>query len=243
MPQDNKAYAKREKYYMPGQLFPFIKVGMTKVNLTPTVTKDENGIPRTEENKPVFIYDTSGPFSDPDIEVDLKKGLPRIRQQWILDRNDTEQLQEVSSEYGRLRKADHSLDALRFEHIQLPRRAQAGKHITQMAYAKAGIITPEMEYVAIRENMNCEELGIKSHITPEFVREEIARGRAVLPANINHPEAEPMIIGRNFLVKINTNIGNSATTSSIEEEVDKAVWSCKWGGGYFDGSLDGSQHP
>ena len=215
---------------MQGKLFPYIKVGMTKVNLTPTVTKDADGIPHTEENKPVMIYDTSGPFSDPNIEVDLKKGLPRLREQWILDRDDTEQLAEVSSEYGRMRLADKSLDSLRFEHIQLPRRAKAGKAITQMAYAKAGIITPEMEYVAIRENMNCEELGIKTHITPEYVREEVARGRAVTPANINHPEAEPMIIGRNFLVKINTNIGNSATTSSIEEEVDKAVWSCKWGG-------------
>ena len=230
MPQDNKAYAKREKAYMQGKLFPNIRVGMTKVNLTPTVTKDERGIPHTEPNAPVYIYDTSGPFSDPNIEVDLKKGLPRMRESWILDRNDTEQLKEVTSDYGKQRLADHSLNQLRFEHIQLPRRAMKGKAITQMAYAKAGIITPEMEYVAIRENMNCEELGIKSHITPEFVRDEIARGRAVLPANINHPESEPMIIGRNFAVKINTNIGNSATTSSIEEEVDKAVWSCKWGG-------------
>lgn len=230
MPNDNQAYAKREKAYMSGQMFPFIKVGMTKVNLTPTVTKDENGVPSYEENAPVYIYDTSGPFSDPNIQVDLKKGLPRLREQWILDRNDTEQLPEVTSDYGKQRLADHSLDSLRFEHIQLPRRAVKGKHITQMDYAKADIITPEMEYVAIRENMNCAELGIKSHITPEFVRQEIARGRAVLPANINHPEAEPMIIGRNFAVKINTNIGNSATTSSIEEEVDKAVWSCKWGG-------------
>ena len=230
MPNDKKAYAKREKAYIQGSLFPFIKVGMTKVNLAPTVTKDEKGIPHTEPNAPVYIYDTSGPFSDPDIEIDLKKGLPRIRQQWIIDRKDTEQLSEVTSEYGKMRLADHSLDSLRFEHIQLPRRAKAGKAITQMAYAKAGIITPEMEYVAIRENMNCEELGIKTHITPEFVRSEIASGRAVLPANINHPESEPMIIGRNFLVKINTNIGNSATTSSIDEEVDKAVWSCKWGG-------------
>ena len=170
---------------MTGSLFPSVRVGMTKVNLTPTVTKDRNGVPHTEQNAPVYIYDTSGPFSDPDIEVDLKKGLPRLREQWILDRNDTEQLGEVTSEYGKQRLADHSLDSLRFEHIQLPRRAVKGKAITQMAYAKAGIITPEMEYVAIRENMNCEELGIKTHITPEFVRDEIARGRAVLPANIN----------------------------------------------------------
>ena len=200
MPQDNKAYAKREKAYMQGKLFPNIKVGMTKVNLTPTVTKDERGIPHTEPNAPVYIYDTSGPFSDPNIEIDLKKGLPRIREQWIIDRNDTEQLSEVTSEYGKQRLADHSLDSLRFEHIQLPRRAKAGKSISQMAYAKAGIITPEMEYVAIRENMNCEELGIKSHITPELVREEIARGRDVIHANINPPEARPMILGRNFLV-------------------------------------------
>ncbi len=193
MPNDNKAYAKREKAYMQGQLFPDIKVGMMKVNLTPTVTKDEHGIPHTEPNAPIYIYDTSGPYSDPNYTVDLKKGLPRMREAWIRE------------------------------------RAGSGR-ITQMACAKAGIITPEMEYVAIRENMNCEELGIETHITPEFVRQEIARGRAVLPANINHPESEPMIIGRNFLVKINTNIGNSATTSGIDEEVEKAVWSCKWGG-------------
>ena len=230
MPDDKKAYAQREKYYMCGKLFPQIRVGMTKVNLTPTVTKDAEGKTHVEKNAPVLIYDTSGPFSDPKIEVDLKKGLPRMREEWIIGRGDTEELPHVSSEYGRMRLEDRSLDSLRFEHIRLPRRALKGKAITQMAYAKAGIITPEMEYVAIRENMNCEELGIKSHITPEFVRSEIACGRAVLPANINHPESEPMIIGRNFLVKINTNIGNSATTSSIEEEVDKAVWSCKWGG-------------
>ncbi len=230
MPNDNKAYAKREKVYMSGELFPFLRVGMQRVNLTPTVICDSEGNTRREENAPVYIYDTSGPFSDPGVEVDLRKGLPRLREPWIEQRGDTEVLPGVSSEYGRLRLADHSLDSLRFEHIQPPRRAVAGRSITQMAYAKAGIITPEMEYVAIRETMNCRELGIETHITPEFVRREIARGRAVLPANINHPEAEPMIIGRNFAVKINTNIGNSATTSSIEEEVDKAVWSCKWGG-------------
>ncbi|MBO7368614.1 MAG: phosphomethylpyrimidine synthase ThiC [Paludibacteraceae bacterium] len=230
MIKDNKAYAKREKYYMQGTLFPEIRVGMTKVNLTPTVTKNENGIPNYEQNAPVLIYDTSGPFSDPDVKIDLKQGLPRMRESWITKRGDTEELQELTSEYGRGRLADHTLDHLRFEHIRMPRRAVKGRQITQMAYAKAGIITPEMEYVAIRENMNCEELGIKTHITPDFVRSEIAAGRAVLPANINHPESEPMIIGRNFAVKINTNIGNSATTSSIEEEVDKAVWSCKWGG-------------
>lgn len=230
MINDNKAYAKREKFYIGGKLFPEIQVGMTKVNLTPTVTKNENGIPNYEQNAPVLIYDTSGPFSDPNVKIDLKQGLPRMRESWITKRGDTEELQELTSEYGRERLSDHSLDHLRFEHIRMPRRAVKGRQITQMAYAKAGIITPEMEYVAIRENMNCEELGIKTHITPDFVRSEIAAGRAVLPANINHPESEPMIIGRNFAVKINTNIGNSATTSSIDEEVDKAVWSCKWGG-------------
>ena len=230
MPQDHQAYAKREKAYMNGRIYKDIRVGMTKVNLTPTVTRDENDKPHMTPNAPVYIYDTSGPFTDPNVKVDLKKGIKRIREKWIVDRDDTDKLQGVTSEYGQMRLADHSLDHLRFEHIHRPRRAKKGLHITQMAYAKAGIITPEMEYVAIRENMNCEELGIKSYITPEFVRDEIARGRAVLPANINHPESEPMIIGRNFLVKINTNIGNSATTSSIEEEVDKAVWSCKWGG-------------
>ena len=202
---------------------------MQKVNLTPTVTIVDGQKVMTP-NAPVYIYDTSGPFSDPSITIDLKKGLPRMRESWITGRGDVEQLPSITSEYGKMRRDDKSLDHLRFEHIALPYRAKAGHCCTQMYYAKQGIVTPEMEYVAIRENMNCKELGIDTHITPEFVRDEIAAGRAVLPANINHPESEPMIIGRNFLVKINTNIGNSATTSSIEEEVDKAVWSCKWGG-------------
>ena len=229
MNNDKKAYAQREKAYMNGKLFPFIRVGMQKVNLTPTV-KIVNGEKVMTPNAPVYIYDTSGPFSDPSIQIDLKKGLPRMRESWITARGDVEQLPSITSEYGKMRRDDKSLDHLRFEHIALPYRAKAGKCCTQMYYAKQGIVTPEMEYVAIRENMNCQELGIDTHITPEFVRDEIAAGRAVLPANINHPESEPMIIGRNFLVKINTNIGNSATTSSIEEEVEKAVWSCKWGG-------------
>ncbi|MDD6951494.1 MAG: phosphomethylpyrimidine synthase ThiC [Parabacteroides sp.] len=229
MNNDKKAYAQREKAYMNGKLFPFIRVGMQKVNLTPTV-KIVNGEKVMTPNTPVYIYDTSGPFSDPSIQIDLKKGLPRMRESWITARGDVEQLPSITSEYGKMRRDDKSLDHLRFEHIALPYRAKAGKCCTQMYYAKQGIVTPEMEYVAIRENMNCQELGIDTHITPEFVRDEIAAGRAVLPANINHPESEPMIIGRNFLVKINTNIGNSATTSSIDEEVEKAVWSCKWGG-------------
>ena len=223
-------YPSSEKVYMEGTLFPEIRVAMRKVNLTPTVTKDKNGEKHFSENAPVYVYDTSGAYSDPKVEINLKRGLPRLREPWILKRGGVEKLSQQSSEYCRERLANKSLDELRFQHIALPYRALPGKSVTQMAYAKQGIITPEMEYVAIRENMNCEELGIKTHITPEFVREEVAAGRAVIPANINHPEAEPMIIGRNFLVKINTNIGNSATTSDINEEVEKAVWSCKWGG-------------
>ncbi len=223
------SFPNSDKVYRQGTIFPEIKVGMRKVKLTPTVEKTD-GKETIQENEDVYIYDTSGPFGDESINIDLKKGLPRLRGKWILDRNDVERLTKISSEYGQMRHNDKSLDHLRFEHITLPFRAKAGKQISQMYYAKQGIITPEMEYVAIRENMNCSELGIKTHITPEFVRDEIAAGRAVLPANINHPEAEPMIIGRNFLVKINTNIGNSATSSSIDEEVEKTVWSCKWGG-------------
>jgi len=186
-------YPNSEKVYMLGNIYPDIRVGMRKVNLTPTVTIVD-GERKERANEPVYVYDTSGVYSDPDVEIDLKKGLPKLRQPWIDE------------------------------------RTKDGNPVGQMYYAKQGIVTREMEYVAIRENMNCKALGIDTHITPEFVCDEIAAGRAVLLANINHPESEPMIIGRSFLVKINTNIGNSATTSSIEEEVDKAVWSCKWGG-------------
>jgi len=224
------SFPNSEKHYINGTLFPDVKVGMRKVKLLPTVSLDKNGEKVYRENDPVLVYDTSGAYGDKNAEIDLKKGLPRFREEWIKQRGDAEQLNEITSEYGKMRLSDRSLDHLRFEHIQKPYRAKKGHNVSQMYYAKQGIITPEMEYVAIRENMNCKELGIETHITPEFVRDEIAAGRAVLPANINHPEAEPMIIGRNFLVKINTNIGNSATTSSIDEEVEKAVWSCKWGG-------------
>ena len=222
-------YPGSEKVYLPGQLYPELRVAMRRVTLTPTVTV-ENGEKVFHENAPVYVYDTSGPYSDPAQTVDLRHGLPRLREPWILARGGVERLAALTSEYGRQRQADSSLDALRFAHIRLPLRALSGARITQMALAKAGVVTPEMEYVAIRENMNCRELGIETHITSEFVRDEVAAGRAVIPANINHPEAEPMVIGRNFLVKINTNIGNSATSSSIDEEVEKAVWSCKWGG-------------
>ena len=222
------SYPGSEKIYVPGKLYN-IQVGMRKVNLTDTV-KIIDGIRITRHNDPVYIYDTSGAYTDPKIEIDLKKGLPRLRESWITGRNDVERLSEITSQYGRSRMADKSLDPIRFKNVQLPYRAKKGKEITQMYYAKKGIITPEMEYVAIRENLQNEMLGIKSHITPEFVRDEVAAGRAIIPANINHPEAEPMIIGRNFLVKLNTNIGNSALSSGIEEEVDKALWSCRWGG-------------
>lgn len=222
------SYPGSEKIYVPGKLYN-IQVGMRKVNLTDTV-KIIDGKRITRHNDPVYIYDTSGAYTDPKIEIDLEKGLPRLRESWIIERNDVERLSEITSQYGRSRMADKSLDPIRFKHVQLPYRAKKGKEITQMYYAKKGIITPEMEYVAIRENLQNEMLGIKSHITPEFVRDEVAAGRAIIPANINHPEAEPMIIGRNFLVKLNTNIGNSALSSGIEEEVDKALWSCRWGG-------------
>lgn len=223
------AYPSSEKTYVEGKMFP-IRVGMRKINLTPTVTFDKDNKKVFTPNDPVVVYDTSGPYTDPDIKTDINAGLPRLREQWILDRGDVEQLDGITSEYGRQRLNDKSLDSVRFKCLKKPYVAKSGRKITQMAYAKAGIVTAEMEYVALRENMNNAELGIESHITPDFVRQEVAAGRAIIPANINHPEAEPMIIGRNFLVKLNTNIGNSALGSSIEEEVKKAVWSCYWGG-------------
>jgi phosphomethylpyrimidine synthase len=231
-----------KKIYVKGEIHD-IEVAMREISLADSVSTFDGGKTR-EPNTPIAVYDTSGPYTDPSIEIDVKKGLPKLRQQWILDRGDVEQLDEISSAYGRERLNDKSLDHLRFEYLDKPLKAKAGKNVSQMYYAKQGIITPEMEYVAIRENQRCETNndGITQHpgenfgahvhtgpITAEFVRSEIARGRAVLPNNINHPESEPMIIGRNFLVKVNANIGNSATTSSIEEEVEKAVWSCRWG--------------
>lgn len=237
-----------KKIYVEGTLNKSIRVAMREISLSPT--KLTGG--KTEDNAPVIVYDTSGPYTDEHITIDIKKGLPRLREQWILDRNDVDQLENVSSAYGRQRKEDPSLDNLRFEHIKNPLRAKQGGNISQLHYAKKGIITPEMEYIAIRENQrvdalkyklngqyelltqqhNGESFGAnmpKGFITPEFVRDEVAAGRAIIPCNINHPELEPMIIGRNFLVKINANIGNSAVSSSIEEEVEKAVWACRWG--------------
>ncbi|MDZ4700837.1 MAG: phosphomethylpyrimidine synthase ThiC [Rhodothermales bacterium] len=196
-------------------------------------------------NPPFFVYDTSGPYTDPSVTVDVRKGIAPVRDPWIRERADFDELQGPSSSYGQVRADDARLDPLRFDHIRTPLRAKPGRRVSQMHYAKQGIITPEMEYIAIREGQRLESLkecgifsqhpghafgaAIPAEITPEFVRSEIARGRAIVPANINHPEVEPMIIGRNFLVKINANMGNSAVTSSIAEEVEKMVWATRWG--------------
>jgi phosphomethylpyrimidine synthase len=239
-------YPNSKKIFVPGKLHD-IKVAMREVSVSPTKTKSF-GVEEIIPNPSVTIYDTSGAYTDPDVIIDITKGLPRLREEWIKDRKDVDQLETFTAGYSNERLEDKQLDALRFEHIRMPSRARPGQNVTQLHYARKGIITAEMEYVAIRENLRIDELKGSSelwnqhkgenfganmplkHITPEFVRDEIARGRAIIPANINHPESEPMIIGRNFLVKINTNIGNSAVTSSIEEEVEKAVWSCRWGG-------------
>ena len=222
------SYPNSKKIYVEGKLHP-IRVAMREITQYPTVTI-ENGERIETPNAPVTVYDTSGPFTDPEIEIDINRGLPRIREEWIEKRDDTEVLNDITSEYGKTRRDDHSLDPIRFPINHKPRRAKDGHNVTQMHYARKGIITPEMEYVSIRENLDNEKRGIKSHITPELVREEIAAGRAIIAANINHPEAEPMIIGKAFSVKLNTNIGNSALSSGISEEVEKAVWSCYWGG-------------
>jgi phosphomethylpyrimidine synthase len=239
-----RPFPSSRKIYIAGSR-PDLRVGMREVLLTPT--RAATGL---EENPPIPVYDTSGPYTDPTARIDLLKGLPPLREAWIVERNDTEELSDFSSEYGRARKNDSKLAALRFEHIRKPRRAKRGHNVTQMHYARKGIVTPEMEYIAIRERLRLDELrqdpryakllrqhagqhfgaSIPPEITPEFVRAEVARGRAIIPCNVNHPESEPMIIGRNFLVKINTNIGNSAVTSSIAEEVEKMVWSARWGG-------------
>ncbi|HUH38023.1 MAG TPA: phosphomethylpyrimidine synthase ThiC, partial [Spongiibacteraceae bacterium] len=223
-----------------------IRVPMREIALTGTPVEGRDGQSRIEPNAPVRVYDTSGPYTDPDAVIDIRKGLAALRTPWILERDDTEQLSGDSSDYSRERAADTALDALRFDLKRRPRRAKAGHNVSQMHYARRGIITPEMEFIAIRENMALaqareqrdlaqqhpgENFGasIPGEITPEFVRQEVARGRAIIPANINHPELEPMIIGRNFLVKINGNIGNSALGSSIEEEVAKLTWGIRWG--------------
>ncbi len=221
-------YPSSKKIYIPGKIHN-IQVAMRRVSLIDTV-RIEAGRKEVEKNEPVVIYDTSGAYSDTDKTIDITRGLEALREQWIDERSDTVRLTSFSSEYCNERLKNKSLDTIRFPAIRYPRKAKVGQTIGQMYYAQQGIITPEMEYVAIRENQQNEVLGISTHITPEFVRNEIACGRAVIPSNINHPEAEPMIIGINFLVKINTNIGNSALSSGIDEEVEKAIWSCKWGG-------------
>ncbi len=237
------------KVHVEGQLYD-IRVAMREITLADT--KIHNGFGRSEPNPSVTVYDTSGPYTDPSVQIDVKAGLPRLREKWIKARLDVDELSEISSEYGKQRLADPALDALRFAYSKRPLKAKEGQNVSQMHYARKGIVTAEMEYIAIRENQRIdlinEQLGAQStvmnhqhaghsfgantpkgYITPEFVRQEVAAGRAVIPCNINHPELEPMIIGRNFLVKINANIGNSAVTSSIEEEVEKAVWACRWG--------------
>ena len=241
------------KIYVQGSR-PDIRVPMRAISQSDTEASFGG-----EKNPPIYVYDTSGPYTDPEVAIDIRSGLDTPRLPWILERADTEELPGPTSDYGIARLADPKLAELRFNLHRKPRRALAGKNVTQMHYARRGIITPEMEFVAIRENMRrqqyLEELkssgpmgermaemmgrqhpgqsfgaSIPAEITAEFVREEIARGRAIIPANINHPEVEPMIIGRNFLVKINANIGNSAVTSSIGEEVEKMTWAIRWGG-------------
>jgi len=224
-----------KKIYVSGSR-PDIRVPMREISQTPT---------EGEANPPIFVYDCSGPYTDPTVKIDIRAGLPALRAGWIAERGDTEELAGLSSSYGRAREADGDLVGLRFDLKRRPRRAKAGMNVTQMHYARRGIVTPEMEFIAIRENQRLDALpevirrqhrgenfgaAILKEITPEFVRSEVARGRAIIPANINHPEAEPMIIGRNFLTKINCNIGNSPIVSSIQEEVDKMTWAIRWGG-------------
>ncbi|WP_035727671.1 phosphomethylpyrimidine synthase ThiC [Eisenibacter elegans] len=232
-----------QKVYVPGTLHPNIRVAMRQISQTASKPIFAEGALQQSENPPITVYDTSGPYTDPAVAIDVRKGLPKLRQQWIMDRADVAALPQISSSYGQQRLHDRSLDHLRFEHLQQPLRAKAGHNVTQLHYARKGIITPEMEYIAIRENQRLEaqqaiapqhpgqSFGANTPplITPEFVRQEVAAGRAIIPANINHPESEPMIIGRNFLVKINANIGNSAVSSTIEEEVEKMVWATRWG--------------
>lgn len=237
-PEALKSFAKSKKVYITGSR-PDLKVPFREISLSDTPSSFG-----AEKNPPVMVYDTSGPYTDPDYQIDIRNGLPSLRSQWINERNDTEFLDGPTSIFGHERKTNPDLAKMRFNLLRQPRRAKKGKNVSQMHYARQGIVTPEMEYIAIRENQRREEMSallqtqhpghdfgaaIPQLITPEFVRDEVARGRAIIPANINHPETEPMIIGRNFLVKINANIGNSALGSSISEEVEKMVWGTRWG--------------
>ncbi|HJS13688.1 MAG TPA: phosphomethylpyrimidine synthase ThiC, partial [Rheinheimera sp.] len=238
-------YPASRKVYIEGEL-PGVKVGMREIELQPSLIGGTKDKPLFAPNTPVRVYDTSGPYSCPDAQIDIRKGLPTLRTDWIKQRNDTELVTDFGSVYSKEQWLDESLQSLRFEALTERRKAKAGVAVTQLAYARRGIITPEMEYVAIRENLSLANLAaateartqhpgqsfganLPTQITAEFVRQEIAAGRAILPANINHPEIEPMIIGRNFLVKVNANIGNSAVSSSIEEEVEKLLWATRWG--------------
>jgi phosphomethylpyrimidine synthase len=239
-----QSFPNSKKIYIEGKLHP-IKVGMREITTSDTYISGEGDNIVTEPNEPINVYDTSGAYTDPTIEVDVYKGLPKLRASWIEARNDVEQLDSVTSSFSQERLANDGLEKIRFDNLPSVKRAKAGKNVTQMHYARQGIITPEMEYIAIRENMKRAEMAdevlklqhegqsfgaaIPKEITPEFVRDEVARGRAIIPCNINHPELEPMIIGRNFLIKVNANIGNSSVGSSIPEEVEKLVWSTKWG--------------
>ena len=242
------------KVYVEGTQ-PSVRVPFREITLGPAQVRHGNGHTNDGGEHPTMcVYDTSGPYTDPQVTIDIRRGLTSLRQAWIVAREDSEELPNISSTYGRQRASDPRLERLRFAHIRKPRRALAGKNVSQMHYARQGIVTPEMEYIAIRENQVREETrqhavkngngsarltqqhpgnswgaSIPPVITPEFVRDEVARGRAIIPANINHPELEPMIVGRNFLVKINANIGNSAVASSIEEEVEKMIWATRWG--------------
>lgn len=239
-----EAYPNSQRIYLTGSRSD-IRVPMREIQLSPTLLGGSKENPQYEPNEPIPVYDTAGPYGDPHAELDVRSGLKPLRDRWIAERDDTESLEQLSSAYTQQRLADEGLDHLRFENLPQPRRAKSGKCVTQLHYARQGIITPEMEFIAIRENMGRERIRgevlrqqhpgqnfgalLPKDITAEFVRSEVAAGRAIIPSNINHPESEPMIIGRNFLVKVNANIGNSAVTSSIEEEVEKLVWSTRWG--------------
>ncbi|EPY7876781.1 phosphomethylpyrimidine synthase ThiC [Salmonella enterica subsp. enterica serovar Typhimurium] len=240
---EGTAFPNSKRIYVTGSQHD-IRVPMREIQLSPTLIGGSKDNPQFEENEAVPVYDTSGPYGDPEVAINVQQGLAKLRQPWIDARNDSEELDDRSSAYTRERLADDGLDDLRFTGLLTPKRAKAGKRVTQLHYARKGIVTPEMEFIAIRENMGRERIRsevlrhqhpgmnfgarLPENITPEFVRDEVAAGRAIIPANINHPESEPMIIGRNFLVKVNANIGNSAVTSSIEEEVEKLVWSTRW---------------
>ncbi|MFF6011005.1 phosphomethylpyrimidine synthase ThiC [Rahnella sp. R3(2024)] len=239
-----EAFPNSRRIYLQGSRAD-LRVPMREIQLSPTLTGGGKDNPKYEENEAIPVYETAGPYGDPEASIDVHAGLAKCRASWIADRADTEELPQVSSGFTQQRLADDGLDHLRFELLPRPRKAMSGKNVTQLHYARKGIITPEMEFIALRENMGRERIRgevlrqqhpgesfgahLPANITPEFVRQEVAAGRAIIPANINHPESEPMIIGRNFLVKVNANIGNSAVTSSIEEEVEKLVWSTRWG--------------